>query len=216
MSRVKLVMLSLLATFALSAVASSTALATHEFLVNGKAIAKGEKVEVQGNVIAEGTETTIAKLPVHMACVEGAVPPGTTNVLEEAGKFKTKVEYKTCGVVTVSGGIAEDQPKCKVPGFITEGSGELTEAGVVSIKGTPFATVRIEEVAGAGACALTGEYKVEGTQLCAIPDYSLTGYIGPIVCDPTGSKELKLGGEVLKVFSTTGIYATKGQTLSSN
>jgi hypothetical protein len=215
MSRVKLVMMSLLAVCVLSAVASSTALAAHEFLVNGKAVAKGEKVEVQGNVVAAQLEGVVAKLSIHVTCQEG-IAPAAGNVLEEAGQLKIKVELKACTVTTISSGVAENQPKCKLKEFSAEGSGELTEAGIISVKGSPFAVIHIEEVSGAGTCSLVGEFKIEGKQLCAIPDYALTGTLGPVVCDPTGSKELKLGGEPIKLYTSIGLSGTKGQTLSSN
>jgi hypothetical protein len=83
MTRMKLVMLEPAGAFALSAVASSTALAAHEFIVNGKTVAKGEKIEVQGNVIAAGLEGTVAKLSIHLACQEGGIVAGAFNVLEE-------------------------------------------------------------------------------------------------------------------------------------
>ncbi len=200
-----------LVTAALGAGAAGAS--AHEFLVNGTAIAPAEKIEVQGNVIAVQTEGILAGASIHTTCQEGVVP-AASNLLEEKGKVKIKIEYKACTISTVNAGVVENLPKCKLASFNIEGSGELTEAGVVSIKGSPFATLKIEE--NGGACTLKGEFKEEGTVLCSIPDYSVTGNLALLVCTPTGSTGLKEGTEPAKLYLTTGLYAAKGQTLSSN
>jgi hypothetical protein len=214
MSKAKLAILSMLAAFALSATASATAMA-HEFFVNEKAIGKGEKVEVQGNQIpgVNQLEGTVAKLQVHITCQENPLPAGSTDVLEEAGKLKIKSEYKGCTVSTVSGGVVENQPKCKLKEFAAEGSGELIESGTMSVKGSPLGTVHIEEVTGAGACTLTGEFKMEGTQACTVPHSEVVVTVLTVECNPAGSKELKLGAEPTKLTSTASITGTKGQKI---
>jgi hypothetical protein len=220
MSRMKIVVLGLLAVFAVSAVASSSAFA-HEWLVNQKAIAKGEKVEIQGNQIPgiNQLEDTIAKLSVHISC-QLVIVPAAGNILTEGGRLeKFKTEYKACTVTTVSGGVVESQPKCKVKEFAVEGTGELSEAGIVSLKEKEkvgLATIHIEEVTGAGACTLAGEFKVEGSQICTLPHYAVDVDVAVLECNPAGSKELKLGSEPAKLYSSVGLSATKGQTLGSN
>lgn len=219
MSRIQFVMLSLLVVLALSAGESSTALAAHEFIVNGKAVGVKEKVEVEGSG-GIFLEATVAKTATHLACGEGLLPIGATNVLEELGKFKSKVEFKACTATAVSAGVEEDEPKCKVPSFNLEGTGELTEAGVASVTGSAaektFATVKIEEVTGAGACALAGTYELKGTSLCDVPDYLVTGPGIVMGCSPLGAKEVKFGTEPAKLDLSLGIGGTKGQTFSSN
>jgi len=212
MSRMKLVMLSLLAAFSLSAVASSTASA-HEWIVNGKAVAAAEKVEVNGNQLQGNNqlEGVIAKSSVHITCQEVLAPPAG-NILEEKGKLKIKLEYKACTVYTIAAEAVENQPNCKVAGLTAEGAGELTEAGILTVKGAPFATIVIS---GTG-CLLNGEYKVETTEVCSLPHYAVAVYVATIECNPAGSKELKLGTESSKLYSVIGIAGTKGQKLSSN
>jgi hypothetical protein len=211
----KLLMLSLLATFALAGVASSTASA-HEWFVNGVKIAAAEKVEIDGNQIPGDNqlEGIIATLNVHITCQEVLAPPAG-NLLEEKGKVKIKLEYKACTIYTVGGEVVENQPKCKVAGFTAEGAGELTEAGIFTVKGAPFATIKVEN-SETEACTLKGEFKVETTDLCSLPHFGVAGYVPVIECNPTGSKELKLGAEPAKLYATVGVAGTKGQKFSSN
>jgi hypothetical protein len=223
MLRTKLAILTVSTTL----VFVSTALAcggppamANEFLVNGSAIAKGEKVEVKGGGGVD-LEATIAKLTTHIGCGEGLLPAGTSNVLEEAGKFKSKIELKACGTDIVNSGAEEDEPTCKVANFNVESAGELSEAGIASISGTGtekiFGEIVISEVTGAGACALAGTYKITGTTTCDIADYPVTSPGITIGCNPLGGKEVKLSGsEAIKLDLVLGIEGTKGQTFSSN
>ncbi len=215
MSKLRMLLLSLVAMVALGSVTAATASA-HEFLVNGAAIGAGEKVEIQGNQLPGNNqlEGVIAGASVRILCLVVLLDP-VGNLLEEKGKLKTKQEYKSCSVSSVSGGAAENQPKCKVANFTAEGSGELTEAGVISVKGSPFTTIKIENN-GTETCLLKGEFKVETTQECSLPNYPVTSYIIIILCSPTGSKLLKLGTEPAKLNAIFGVSGTKGQTLSSN
>lgn len=207
-------------------VCSATALAcsgsaiAHEFLVNGAAIAKTEKVEVKGNG-AVALEAEIAKTAAHIGCSEGLLPSGVSDVLEEAGKFRSKIELKACGVDIVSGGGEEDLPKCKVANFNVENTGELTEAGIATVLGAGaerlFGQILISEVTGAGACTLTGTYKLTGTTACDIPDYQVTNPGITVACSPLGAKEVKLSGaESVKLDLALGIEGLKGQSFSSN
>lgn len=212
----KVVLLSALAVFAFAAVGATTASA-HEFFVNGKAIGAGEKIEVQGNQLPGNNqlEGVIAGASVHISCQQ-VLLPAAKNVLEEKGKLKTAQEYKACTLTTVNGeGIVENSPKCKVANFNAEGSGELTEAGVFSVKGSPFATIKIEN-SETETCTLKGEYKVETTQECSVPHYSVSVYILLILCTPLGSKSLKLGTEPAKLYASIGLAGVKGQLLSAN
>ncbi len=208
-------MLSALVVFAFAAVASSTASA-HEWFVNGKAIAAAEKVEISGNQLPgeNQLEGVILGASVHISCQQ-VVLPAASNLLEEKGKLKTKQEYKACTLSTVNGeGVVENSPKCKIANFNAEGAGELSEAGIIKVKGEPFAIIKIEE--NGGACTLKGEYKVETTQECSLPHFAVASLVAVILCNPTGSKLLKLGVEPAKLYADIGVAGTKGQTLSSN
>jgi hypothetical protein len=216
MSRTKVVMLGLLAAFALSAVSSSAASA-HEWLVNGKPIGTGEEVELNGSLIpnqpTQHSQATVAGLPIDIVCHR---PHGFFGWLKAAVKFIFKGVLSVCQAPTIASGVISNQPKCKVSDINVEGKGELIEAGQVVLSGAPFATFKIEEVMGAGACALTGEYKIEGTQVCTLPHYSVTATTMVLECNGAGSKELKLGVESTKFYAQALFAGAKGQTLSSN
>jgi hypothetical protein len=218
MSRARLVILTVSATLIPAIGAASTAVA-HEFIVNGASVSKGVKVEVQGGG-GVFVETTVASVATHIECGEGLLPVGTANVLEEAGKFKSKLELKACTATTVGSGVEEDTPKCKVSNFAVEGTGELTEAGISNISGTGaskgLAKVEISEVAGAGACSLAGTFELKGATACDLPDYLVTSPGIAIGCNPLGGKELKFGPEPAKLDLSLGIEGAKGQTFSSN
>jgi hypothetical protein len=192
----------------------------HEFLINGSAIAKGETVEVRGGG-GVGLEAMIAKLTTHVGCGEGLLPTGASNVLEEAGKFKSKIEFKACGTDIVNAGAEEDESTCKVANFNVESTGELTEAGIATVSGAGteklLGSVIISEVTGAGACALTGTYKLTGTTLCDIPNYPVINPEITMGCSPPGGKEVKLSGsESVKLDLALGLEGIKGQAFSSN
>jgi hypothetical protein len=215
MSRTRFATLSISVMLVLGAGGSSIALA-HEFIVNGLAIKEAVEVRGGGGV---GLEAKVAKLTAHIGCAEGLLPAGASNVLEEAGKFKAKIELKACGVDIVSAGVEEDIPTCQVPNFNVEGTGELTEGGIATMSGVGaskvFAKIAISEVKGAGACTLAGTYELRGITACDIPDYLVTIPGIVIGCDPLGNKEVKLGSEPTKLDLGLGLEGAKGQTFSS-
>jgi hypothetical protein len=211
-------MLSLLATFALGAVVSATASAnaSHEWFINGAKITGTETVSIAGNQIPGNNqlEGVVASTSVHIVCQEVLTASGA-NYLEKEGKLKMKLEYKACTVYSIAGGVIENQPKCRVLNMTAEGSGELIEAGQFKLEGKPFVIVRIENAEGV-TCLIKGEYKVEPSLTCSLPHYAVQGYVAVIECNPEGSKELKLGTEIAKLFTSFGVAGTKGQLLSSN
>lgn len=213
MSRTKFTTLTILAMLMLVAGESSTALA-HEFTVNGKAVGTGETIEILGGG-GIFLETTVASTAVHIGCGEGLLPKGAKNIIEEKGKFKVAIEFKSCTTTVVSSGVEGDEPKCKVPNFNMEATGELTEAGVASISHSPFATIDIEGV-GTETCPLKGDFELKGTQLCDVPDYSVTVPWVDMGCNPLGGKEIKFGTESAKIYLSLGINGARGETFSSN
>jgi hypothetical protein len=222
MLRTRVVILTISTALAcgVAALACSGLAIAHEFLVNGSAIKAGEKVEVKGSG-GVALEAEIAKTPAHIGCGEGLLPAGASNLLEEAGKFKSKIELKACGIDMVIFGVEEDLPKCKVANFNVENTGALTEAGIATVLGTGaeklLGQILVSEVTGAGACTLAGTYKLLGTTTCDIPDYPVTSPGIVVGCNPLGGKEVKLdGGESVKLDLVLGIEGAKGQTFSSN
>jgi hypothetical protein len=221
MSRMKLVVLSLVAAFALSAVASSTALATHEFKVEGKTIASGSNVEVQGQIIELGQlEGTLGKsVNIHITCNDALGPASAKNVLESGGKAKLFAEFKGCSVYEVNKGGPVNLEACKVKEITAEANGETTaEAGTIKFEGSgtgkSFGKVVIGKVAGSSeSCSVEGEVEVTGSQLCDIPSYAFEGDIGELICTGTGSKELQLNKASAKIYARLAVAPTNGQKL---
>ncbi len=219
MSRVKFIMLSMLAAFALSAVASATASA-HEFFINGSALSKTE--EVQGNSIPYATEnkfeSIIAKLNVNINCAVAVAPGGAANVLETAGKIKSKIEFKDCSIYKTAKGATEEQIACslKEP-VVAEAEGSLNGAGELELKPTAANKTLFSEfeIVGTG-CAIAGKQKVEGEpQRCAIPNYGVEAEIGFVSCGPGGSA-LKLGTEGAKLYFTIALVSKVDNKFYSN
>ncbi len=103
MFKARMIMFGLLAAFALSAIASTSASAAeHNFKIEGKAI-KGEKKELQGSSGLAVIETTIASVKVQIICQEDRAPDRIenekkefVNLLEEKGKTTYNIEFKNC------------------------------------------------------------------------------------------------------------------------
>jgi hypothetical protein len=219
MSRVKLVMLSLLAALALTAIASSTALATHEFKVNGTAIPSGSKVEVQGQIIELGQlegEVGSGNLKVHITCNQAKGTASNKNVLESGGKSLLKAEFTGCQVYEVNNGAPKTLP-CEIKEPIAiEGKGAtVAENGVVEFKGNEeptkerFGSIEFK----GGTCTLLGSDEARGSQLCDVPSYGFEGDIGEVICTGTGSANLKLGTNPAKIYARLAVAPTAGQKL---
>jgi hypothetical protein len=199
MSKVKIVMLSLLAVFALSAAASASASAagTHQWLINGTLLGTGGTEEIQGNglpYVQEGQfESSISGLGLHIYCQTAILPSGASNILEggSTGKAKGKIEFSGCGVFDVSSkGVSETLSACKIAAepIVAEATGELGSAGALTLKGEPLARFSLEKVsAKEGTCAASGKYEIKGTQVCVLPHYGVALYVHVIECTPGGS-----------------------------
>jgi hypothetical protein len=224
MLRINCAALSLLVALTLSVLASSTALAaTNEFVVNGSTIAKGEKVEVNLSETSISLfETVVAGTHVNIECQYGVSEKGST-ALEGEGKAKSTIELEGCSLTTVSGGVSEGLPKCKIKGGVIKMKlvGELFEAGNFVFE-TPSkesaGTVTIEEVSGAGACGIAGTFSIseggEGFIYCEIPRYANDVTVISLECLPGGP--LKFGKEELKDYIKFGMSGTKGQKIHSS
>jgi hypothetical protein len=171
MSRIKFVVLSLAAAAALSAGTASLAWAeepAHEFMVGGKTIAEGEKVEIQETQIPGRNEIEglVKSLSVNIPCQQAASAAGTA-FLEAKGEGKSTIEFKGCTPVEVNKGVVENVPGCAVEkgkfsnilnGILSKIDYLLTPAGK---EGGVVVTIG---KSGKEACALEGSFDIEGTQ----------------------------------------------------
>jgi hypothetical protein len=178
MSRLKLVLLSLGAALAMSAVASSSAsavLANLYFEQPSKAL--GTETIV-GTVGKAQLQAESGNTKVLLEC--------TTNKLEEGkiefpGKSSGKITYEGCKVFIISKGVKTFLSVCKVKPIIFKFLDKLitqTKAGVVADEFKPteapelFVTIFIEgvECPLAGVGGVAKEYKVKGTYVASLDD----------------------------------------------
>jgi hypothetical protein len=218
MSRTRLVLLGLLAAFALSAVASSPALAAHEFKVNGTTVATGEKVEMIGNSPGHHQpqwEISIGNTILHIQCQRVTL---SLFFLLAAGRISLSLLFSGCTSTIVVGQRAVIEPGCKIKNgeIKVEGEGELTGAGEITMK-TTSGKVSIEKVEK-GECTTEGEYTVTGSQICTLPHYSVETAVALLECNPAGSSINleKTEKSATKIYGTFAIAGAKGQKISSS
>jgi hypothetical protein len=206
MSKVKLVILSMLAVLAVSAAASGTASATpcsfctHQWSINGTLLATGAKEEVQGNglpYVQEGQfESVVSSIYLHLYCQTAILPTGTENVIlgGNPGRAKGKIEFTGCGVFQVNAKTwgSETLSACKIAAepIVATTEGVLTKAGVLELKGVGGMTISKFEIVKVGnsVCAVEAKYEVKGTQVCVIPHNAVSLYVHVIECTPGGSE----------------------------
>jgi hypothetical protein len=164
MSKMKVVLLSLLALLTASTATVATARAsTHNFKIEGTELVGTEGVELYGK--QNTLETTLGSAKVLIECQE-AVGPTKGNVLEEKGKSKFELQLKNCSALEANGtGRPAFLTGCTVATITLKGTGELTGA-----EGQPADEVKgSEEKEGlgnlslsGGSCTLAGSYPIRG------------------------------------------------------
>jgi len=232
-NRIRVLFVSLLAVFAVGAVASASASA-HEFLTCQKVAAGTGKfaeseciktgapeefewkgiaaaVKVTGTDGVSKFESALAGVKVIIECEESTF----TGELEAAGKSKGKVEFEGCKIFENKNGI-KTLLTCKVAPitfeFVDEvitgsGFGPEDEFRPTAANKTKFVIIKLT------GCALESETEVktatEGKgQVCQLPEAEV-GKVGHVVdCSSSGSKELKFGTEKASFYSVLTVKLT--------
>jgi hypothetical protein len=199
MLKVRVILSSLLAAFAVSAVASTTSLA-HEFIVEGVAVgAGGEAFQgVQYRFSGSGLEVTLVGSKAFVSCRTGSL----SGTLEKEGKSKGTAKLSDCRVYLNNARKLELLPLCAVKAPIELKFKDKLSAGEMAEEEwegeeaeETFGTV---EVKGAG-CALNGKYKVKGKETCIWPGSELEKVAHSWACTPGGSK-LKIAATEAKLY----------------
>jgi hypothetical protein len=221
MSRVKFVMLGLLAALALSAFASAAPASAHEFFVNTKAVAEKEKVEMVGNTIGHRQpqfELIQKGTILHIQCQRVTLSKFT---LGFAGSIVLSLLLSGCTSTTVVNQLAVLHPTCKIGNggeIKVEAEGKITTAGEVAL--TPKGSIVIEEaIEKAGACATAGTYTLAGESKCTLPHYSVEAAVAAIECNPAGSTlKTEIGAEKTsaKFYGSFAFAGAAGQKVASN
>jgi hypothetical protein len=181
MSRFKVLVVSLLAVFAVSAAASATASAAHVYLIEQTELLSSEAVEDQGQ--NSKLEIKLLGVPLFLQCQEEL----STGVFKPKGESTFRIEFKNCYVVENSNGKKIFLVNCAVvEPIIAEGTDQLIEHSVDEFKGKEgvFATL---ELTGE-KCVPKGKYKVTGSQVCATPEAEFEKVLHHLICTPAGSK----------------------------
>lgn len=183
MSKFRFVLLSAVAALVVS-LAATAAASAHEYKVEGKTIAKetgvtgsgsGEYV-LKGTPLGIKTEIKCAKVKVEKGAIDvGGVDKGTS----ELGFTECKVE-KPAGCSVAEPIKANDRTV-------------LAETPVQELFEPPTGSTTFAEITLTG-CVVAGTFKVEGSQLCELPNAGTESTSHEVVCKTTGSK-LKFGGK---------------------
>ncbi len=211
MSRVKIVLLSLLTVFAVSAAASATASAgtTHIYKIEGTPLATTEGIE--GDSLTGGLETKIAKTNIVLICQEDIV----TGKIEKEGKSAAEIKFKNCYLVEKNKeGKKTFLTACSLAEPVkAEATDELTEHSLDTFTGSGAKEKFAElEIKGEG-CVLNGKYEVTGSQVCAIPESEFEKAVHVLICTPAGSK-LVFAKEPAQLFGEEQVKLTSGKNFS--
>jgi hypothetical protein len=238
MTKVKLVLLGMLAVFAVSAVASasaSAALETRGAYVCANVGSGGQWKNAEcsekesngkfstkelGTEAVEGTSETselagkIGSVRTIIICKKDEF----SGSLLSTGASSGEVKFRECVAEKENEGKRGILVNCKVKVPIefkfTDQLLLNTTTGIFEdeFKATKseetFVEITIEETGG--TCTIKGEYKAKGTQNCELPKATLALVTHEIVCKPEGSN-LKLGAEPAKFKSTEKVKLSGGQ-----
>jgi hypothetical protein len=186
MSKTKVILLGLLAAFAVCAISSTTAsAATHEFKVEGKEIT--EKIpydQVTRNLrifFTQGHKLYYQYCPEDTAR-GNFIPPN---------KDEEEIVAFNCQVFDLENGKKVFQPQCvvKEKKEILFAKTEQIAHGIDQFKGSEteekFGEITFEK--GTEACAIEGTYKLKGEILCAMPEAEFEKVLHEFICTPAGS-----------------------------
>jgi hypothetical protein len=215
MSRMKFALLSLLAAFAVSVVASASAsAATHNYKVELTELIGSE--EIEGNSQEGKMETTVGGTSITIQCQEDYTPLNKENTIETGGKSKAiKLEFRQCIVYQSKNKM--EVLTCVVKEAVTaEAIDELTGQGEDTFKengGKPFSKVTLE----GAKCALGNPITLEikGTELCTTVLSALEEITHELLCTPGGST-LKSGVEPAKLWTEEWVKLKSAKKWSAN
>lgn len=212
MSRIRLVVLSLVAVLAVSAAASASALAAETFggvqcqpYPEGKwkdpqCTEKGppneyETMEITNSEVKGEGETAILKSEISTTKIYIDCQKTTfAGRIEKGGKSKSEIKYEKCVLYEESTG--KPISTCTVPTITANVADEIVggkghfEDRFTPEKGEEFTKIKIE----GASCTLKGTFEVKGSQRCELPDAEARQKKHAIRCKESGSS-LKLGNK---------------------
>jgi hypothetical protein len=236
MSRIKFIMLALVAMLFVGVFASASASAAHRFVDclkakeagkgqwnNNKCTELGGSKEWETKEVASGEKVSgtsgvslltskIKKAEVIITCTKDIF----TGTLEAAGASKGEVVFEGCSV----GNKTETFKACEVPNIkfkftdllVLEepkaGELEIADEFKPAVAGEPFVIIKINNFPEK-TCTVKGEYKVAGTQICLLPEGTAFKVLHEIGCKTIGS-HLTFEGEEATFESTESLQLASG------
>jgi hypothetical protein len=189
MSKVRVVLLGVLAACALSATAMATQASAHEYLVEGKPVATGIHIKFHGEALSTSGWLLLGTaffIKIHIVCEHIVFLGG---ILPE-GKSLATITFSKCKVTEPAKGCIVKEP------ITAKTKGELVNEPVENKfnpeSGTVFTEITLENN-GTETCSTKGTSKVEGSQRCKLPKAGEELLVHEILCEASGS-ELKFFG----------------------
>jgi hypothetical protein len=232
-NRIRALLVSMLAVFAVSAVAAGSASA-HAYIVCKEAgtekytehecktkseTGKWSWAEVAGAETFETTsesgptlfESKLSGVRIIIECKKDE----DTGIIEKEGKSKKEIiTYKECTIAQVVKHKKEILASCKVgtegtiktvalKNTLITGKGIGPEVEFEPESGTTFAEIVIT------GCSLESTTKVTGKQICQLPEATVGKVKHEVVCSPSGG-ELKFGAEPASYYGTETVSLSNG------
>jgi hypothetical protein len=225
MSRVKLVLSTLTAVLAVSAVVSAAAMAqTPSYVIEGKEVTGTEKYEFTGSVNVARMNTVIGGLKEEIECISNKLMG--ENILEKEGKSKGAINLESCTLFEIkkSGELFNQSEKCTVKtpielkygAQLVIGPGGLVENEFKPATGEVFVEIVIQSAPGK-TCLLAASLQSKGSYDASTgPEAEVERREHESVFTSAGSK-LKIGAlQASFTNKVTGLKLKKltGETLS--
>jgi hypothetical protein len=184
MSKVKVVLLGLVAVLAISAGTTSTASAAHVFKIEGTELAGTEAAEATS--FSGKLENAILGLSAAVQCEEDVSGPSE---IKPKGESKGSIEFKNCFTIALEKGKRTFLTSCSIKEpVVAQFTDQLTEHGVDEYKGSGAEEAFFEIEIKGESCAIKSKYKVKGRQDCSTPEAEFEKVIRESICTPAGSK----------------------------
>jgi len=202
MSRFRLILLSLFAVFAFSALASASASAACSDGGIKSVFCFHTNVEIHEE-LALGT--------VHLSLLSGVLGSTTTKIHCKDGTFHGKILLLGLGtgVISYLGCTVEKPASCTVAQPIVANVHALLSSGVMPATGTFTGTGANEKYTSitleGESCVVKGTFEVNGSQLVEFPEGETSKVKHEIVANKTGS-HLKFGGNTASYSGTALIH----------
>jgi hypothetical protein len=204
-----------LAAVGIVGLVSAAPASAHRFIVEKKEVTGAEVFKVEGKM---GIENTSGEASGAIE-IESQIPGARVTIVCDGGSLKDEIEkeglskggeitLETCVQFQAKEGKGTELSECTVPSItikmndaIITGAGAEAELELRPNAGKLFGEVEIN----GSSCSIKGKFKLESATegkgaICALVRGEEEAVRKYVVCYPTGSTELRLGGEKAGLF----------------